>query len=320
MLTNVVAIVDECIHPFELGVACEVFGIDRSDDGLPVFDFAVCGTTDGPLQGAGGFTLQPAFGLRRAEAADLIIIPAWRVGGGPADPALIRTLQRAVDRGAMVLSECTGAFLLAEAGLLDGRRATTHWNHVQAMQERYPHITIEPDRLYVQDGPVITSAGTAAGIDACLAVVRRELGVRVANGIARRMVVPPHRDGGQAQFVETPVPLSPGEADDLSALLEWLLMHLGEAHTVESLADRANQSPRTFVRRFAASTGTTPHAWLQRQRVLLAQCLLEQPELGVEEIARKCGFGTADLLRHHFSRQVGTAPLAYRRAFRATPV
>lgn len=315
MLHNVAAIIDGRINPFELGTACEVFGIDRSEDGLPVFDFAVCGLSKAPVPGPGGMSVRPAHRLDRVDEADLVVIPAWRTDAAPPRPALVRTLHRAVERGATVLSVCSGVFLVAAAGLVDGRRVTCHWHHAELLRERYPHLDVDSDRLYVEDGQVVTSAGTAAGVDACLHVVRCELGPRVANGIARRMVVPPHRDGGQAQFVETPVPPVPDESDALSSLLDWMTRHLDRSHPVEDLARRVHLSSRTFARRFTAATGTTPHGWLIRQRILLAQSLLEDCELGVEEIARRVGLHNADLLRHHFTKQVGRSPLAYRRTF-----
>ncbi len=315
MLQDVVAIVDGSVHPFELAVACEVFGLDRSAEGLPTFDFAVCAMDDRPFPVTGGMTMQVGHGLDRAASADLVVIPAWRTDDVPVPTEIVDVLHAAVDRGATVLSVCSGVFLLAGAGLLADRRVTCHWYDADALAERYPCLEVEADRLYIDDGPVITSAGTAAGIDACLYVVRRELGAQVANGIARRMVVPPHRDGGQAQYIQTPVPVGVAVGDDLAPLLAWMQAHLDEQITVAGLAARAHMSSRTFARKFAAATGTTPHQWLTRQRVLLSQQLLEDGGLGVDEIARRSGFGAADLLRHHFSQQVGTTPMAYRRTF-----
>ncbi len=315
MLHDVVAIVDRRIHPFELGVVCEVFGLDRSAEGLPNFDFAVCSADPRPLPGLGGMTVRAGHGLDRVASADLIVIPAWESEQLAPSAAIVDALKAGIDRGAIVLSVCSGVFLLAAAGLLEGRRVTCHWLHADGLDDRFPGLRVEPDRLYLDDGQIITSAGTAAGIDACLHVVRRELGAHVANGIARRMVVPPHRDGGQAQFIQTPVPTRVADGDDLAPLLAWMQAHLDEQMTVARLADMAHLSPRTFARRFAAATGTTPHQWLTRQRVLLCQQLLEEGALGVDEIARRTGFGAADLLRHHFGQQVGTTPLAYRRTF-----
>jgi transcriptional regulator GlxA family with amidase domain len=216
-----------------------------------------------------------------------------------------------------VLSVCTGAFILGEAGLLDGRRCTTHWRNAEELARRYPAAKVDPDVLYVDDDPVITSAGTAAGIDACLYLVRKEQGSRVANGIARRMVVPPHRDGGQAQYVDQPV--APSCDGALQDLLEWLRAHLDQPLTVRQLAARANMSERTFARRFVQDTGTTPQRWLIGQRILLAQQLLEESDETVDAIADRAGFGNATALRHHFRAWRGTTPHAYRRIFRGDP-
>src|ERR1035441_6537858 len=229
---------------------------------------------------------------------------------GPAGP---RGLRAAVDRGARVLSICSGAFILGEAGLLDGRRCTTHWRHAAELARRFPQAKVDPDVLYVDDDPVITSAGTAAGIDACLYLVRKEQGSRVANGIARRMVVPPHRDGGQAQYVVQPV--APSCDGTLRDLLEWRRGHLDQTLTVRQLAARANMSERTLARRFVQDTGTTPQRWLTGQRILLAQQLLEESDATVDAIAERSGFGNATALRHHFRVWRGTTPNAYRRLF-----
>lgn len=314
MLHDVVALLGGTVHPFELGVVCEVFGIDRSDEGLPSFDFAVCASTGAAMSMSGGLRVEASHTLERARTADLLVVPAWSLDDRGPSPDVVAVLQDAVERGATVLSVCTGAFLLAAAGLLDGRRATCHWRHAEELRTRFPAVALEPDRLYVADGPVVTSAGTAAGIDACLYLVRRELGARVANGIARRMVVSPHRAGNQAQYVDTPVPR--GRPDDaVGALLQWLQAHLHERHDVAALAERVHMSPRTFARRFTAATGTTPHQWITRQRILLAQRLLEEDTFDVEQVAHRSGFGSAEALRHHFSHQLSTTPTAYRRTF-----
>ena len=321
MLRNVAVVVVHGFLPFEFGTICEVFGVDRSDDGLPSYDFAVVAGEPAPLRAHNDFTIQPPHGLGRLEDADLIALPA--VGDGrltasrvfPED--LLAALRRAVDRGARVLSVCSGAFILGEAGLLDGRRCTTHWRNTEELARRYPRAKVDPDVLYVDDDPVITSAGTAAGIDACLYLVRKEQGSRVANGIARRMVVPPHRDGGQAQYVDQPVaPLCDGTLRDL---LEWLRAHLDQPLTVRQLAVRANMSERTFARRFVQDTGTTPQRWLIGQRILLAQQLLEESDETVDAVADRAGFGNATALRHHFRSWRGTTPNAYRRLFRGEP-
>ncbi|MEV5043402.1 helix-turn-helix domain-containing protein [Streptomyces griseoincarnatus] len=315
MLRNVAAVLLDGVNPFELGVVCEVFGIDRSDDGLPVYDFAVASAEGPAVRTSTGFTLQTEHGPERLETADLITVPAGAsYAAREFPPEMLDALRRAVDRGARVLSVCSGVFVLAAAGLLEGRRAAVHWKHAEELSRRHPHLTVEPDVLYVDEDPVITSAGTAAGIDACLHLVRKEQGPEVANRIARRMVVPPHRDGGQAQYIERPLP-EPG-GDSVAGVLVWMEQHLDEEVTVEQLAARALMSPRTFARRFQQETGTTPYRWILRQRVLLAQHLLERTDETVDAIAGRTGFGNAAALRHHFVRAVGTTPQSYRRAFR----
>ncbi|MYX94981.1 helix-turn-helix domain-containing protein [Streptomyces sp. SID486] len=315
MLKNVAVVLLDGVHPFELGVVCEVFGIDRSDDGLPVYDFAVV-SAEGPQLGTHcGFTVSTPYGLERLEDADLIAVPAGETYAERTyPPELLAALRRATERGARVLSVCSGVFVLAAAGLLDGRRCAVHWHHAEQLARRYPRLTVEPDVLYVDEDPVITSAGTAAGIDACLHLVRKEQGPEVANKIARRMVVPPHRDGGQAQFIERPLPKAP--CDTVGEVLAWMEAHLEEEVTVEQLAARAHMAPRTFARRFQQETGTTPYRWILRQRVLLAQELLEGTDETMDAVAWRTGFGTAAALRHHFIRSLGTTPNAYRRAFR----
>jgi transcriptional regulator GlxA family with amidase domain len=316
MLKNVVAVIMNGVQPFELGVVCEVFGIDRSDQGLPVYDFAVAAAEPGPVRAQPGFTIDTPYGLERLEEADLIAVPAGSAYPGRTDhpPALLEALRRAVERGARVLSVCSGSYVLAAAGLLDGRRCTTHWRHADDLAQRYPLARLEPDVLYVDEDPVITSAGTAAGIDACLHLVRKEQGSDVATAIARRMVVPPHREGGQAQYVERPLPRS--RCDTVAEVLGWMERHLDREVTVEELATRAHMSPRTFARRFQQETGTTPYRWLLGQRVLFARELLEGTDETVDAVAARAGFGNAATLRHHFARWVGTTPQAYRRTFR----
>ncbi|MFF4904825.1 GlxA family transcriptional regulator [Streptomyces sp. NPDC001260] len=315
MLQNVAAVVLDGVNPFELAVVCEVFGTDRSDDGLPVYDFAVA-SAEGPVIGTrAGFSMHVEHGLERLEEADLVAVPAGaRFETREFPPELLDALRRAVDRGARVLSVCSGVFVLAAAGLLDGRRCTVHWHHADELARAYPRLTVEPDVLYVDEDPVITSAGTAAGIDACLHLVRKEQGPDVANKIARRMVVPPHRDGGQAQYIERPLPKN--ACDTVGEVLAWMERHLDEEVTVEQLAERAHMSPRTFARRFQQETGTTPYRWILRQRVLLAQRLLEATDETVDAIAGRTGFGNAAALRHQFVQAIGTTPNAYRRTFR----
>jgi transcriptional regulator GlxA family with amidase domain len=274
----------------------------------------VCTAAPGPVPTKAGFDLVVEHGLEATAAADLVVVlPGHGIQRGvPA--AVLEAVRAAAERGAWVLSVCTASFVLGQAGLLDGRRCTTHWMYTDQLAARYPAAVVDPAVLYVEDRGVVTSAGTAAGIDACLHLVRRELGAGAAAAIARRMVVPPHRDGGQAQYIDTPLPV---EADTLEPLLEWMVEHVDEEMSVPDLAARALMSERTFARRFRAETGTTPAAWLARQRLLRAQELLERTEAPVEDVARRSGFGTAAVLRHHFTRTLGTTPLAYRRTFAA---
>ena len=314
MLKTVCALLMEDFAPFEFGVVCEVFGIDRVDDGVPAFDFRVCGEQAGqPLRTNGiGAQLIPEHGLDALHDADLVAIAAVRIRE-EYPPAILRAIREAHERGATLLSVCSGAFVLGAAGVLDGRHCTTHWRYSTQFSARVPEAKVDPNVLFVDDGDIITSAGTAAGIDACLHLVRREFGSGPATAIARRMVVPPQRDGGQRQYIATPMPEH--TADSLEPLLAWMLEHLDSEHSVAALAERANVSERTFARRFVAETGTTPHRWLSNQRVLHARTLLEQTDLGIEQIARACGFATAPLLRHHFRQVVGVTPADYRRAF-----
>jgi transcriptional regulator GlxA family with amidase domain len=310
---NVVAVVGDRVAAFELGIVCQVFGLDRSDDGLPTHDFAVCGARPGQVPTTSGFSIAVPHGLDRVAEADVVTVPAWPTLDDPVAPEVLAALQAAVARGATVLSVCSGAFALAAAGLLDGRRATTHWQFADRLARRYPKIKVDRAVLYVTDGPTLTSAGAAAGIDACLHLVRETHGPATANALARRMVVPAFREGGQAQFVDHPVP--PPHDDGLSSLLDWMRQQLAEPLTVEALAARAALSPRTFARRFKATTGTTPHRWLLDQRLQHAEQLLESTDLPVDTVAAQAGFGSGDTLRHHFAARRGVSPHTYRMTF-----
>jgi transcriptional regulator GlxA family with amidase domain len=321
MISNVAVVALDGFEPFELGVVCEVFGADRTDDGLPAYDFAVVAGEPGPLRSSMGFTLDTPHQVDRLDQADLVAVPAINASHPPLRQAypepLLAALRRAVARGARVLSVCTGAFVLGAAGLLDGRRCTTHWRSAAELALAYPAADVDPSVLYVDADPVITSAGTAAGIDACLYLVRKEHGSKVANAIARRMVVPPHRDGGQAQYIDRPLPAVP--ADSLATVISWMQGHLYQPVTVSQLAARAHMSPRSFARRFVQETGTTPQRWLTGQRLLLAQQLLEETGETVDVIAERAGFGSATVMRHHFRIWRHTTPHAYRRTFRSAP-
>ncbi|MDM4721284.1 helix-turn-helix domain-containing protein [Micromonospora sp. WMMA1363] len=314
MLRSIAVVALDEVAAFELGVLAEVFGTDRTADGFPGYRFSVCTVDGGPVRTRSGFHLTPHSDLTPVDEADLVAVPAY-THGAPVPVPVLDALRRAADRGAYVLSVCSGAFVLGEAGLLDGRQCTTHWKYVDDLQRRHPTAKVQCDSLYVPDGRLLTSAGTAAGIDACLHLIRQEHGSATATRLARRMVVPPHRDGGQSQFVEAPVPTAP-EAPTLQPVLAWLLGHLDRPLRVDDLAAQADMAPRTFARRFRAETGTTPHDWLTNQRVLLARRLLEETRLSVEDVADQAGFSDAAALRHHFTRRVGATPHAYRTAFR----
>jgi transcriptional regulator GlxA family with amidase domain len=317
VLRNVAVVVCDDFAPFELGVLCEAFGLDRSDQDLPVYDFAVVAVDEPPLRSVGGMVLDTPHRLDRLAEADLVCVPAWRRLHEPPPDELVQALRDAVARGARVLSVCSGAYVLAWAGLLDGLRATTHWRYAEDFARRFPQVTVDPDVLYVDNGAVITSAGSAAGLDACLHLLRLEHGSHAANTIARRMVVAPHRDGGQAQFVQSPVPTARRVgSEDLASVCDWVVAHPDADLSVEALAARACMSPRTFARRFREVTGETPARWVLSQRIACASELLEQG-LGVEEVARRAGFGSAATLRTQFARWRGTSPSAYARTFRS---
>jgi transcriptional regulator GlxA family with amidase domain len=311
MLKKVVLLALPGVAPFEFGVICEVFGIDRSATGGPVFDFTIATADPGPVTTSLGFDMTILDGLEVAADADLIAVPAHTTTG--IDDRFLEVVRAAEARGAWILSVCSGAFVLAEAGILNGRRATTHWMHADRLARNFPEVTVDPDVLFVQDGRVITSAGTAAGIDAALHLVRLEHGAAVANVIARRMVIPPQRDGGQAQYIPTPV--QERCSDSLAAVTEWMLGNLDQDLSIDQMARKALMSTRTFARRFRDDVGATPAAWLNRQRILRAQQLLETTDLGFETVAQQTGFGTAAVLRHHFLKVLQTTPTSYRRAF-----
>jgi transcriptional regulator GlxA family with amidase domain len=313
MINNVAVLVTDGVEPYGLGQLCEVFGEEyHPEDDCPVFDFAVCTETPGRVRGGTGFDVYVDHGLDRLAEADLVAVTAQR-DYEVVSPAVVDALASAHARGARILASCTAVFTLGAAGLLDGRRCTTHWRHAEQLARAYPRADVTPDVLYVEDGPLVTGAGSAAGMDAALHVVRTEFGGRVAGAFARRIVVPPHRDGGQAQYVRTAVP--DVDADTLGPVLAWMSEHLASELSVDDLAARAMMSSRTFARRFRDETGTTPHQWLTHQRVLLAEELLEETPLPVEEVAQRAGFGNAATLRHHFTRVRGTSPAAYRRTF-----
>nr|WP_055508002.1 helix-turn-helix domain-containing protein [Nonomuraea pusilla] len=311
MKTVALAVTDGMLH-FELALAYEVFGADLTHLADPWYSLVVCGP--GPVR-AGRFLLEPDHGLDRLPRAGTVIVPGLADVDEDPPADLVEAVRAAHDAGARVASLCTGAFVLAAAGLLDGRRATTHWSHTRALAERHPDVRVDPDVLYVDNGSVLTSAGKAAAMDLCLHLVRLDHGSSVANAVARRLVVPPHRDGGQAQFVTTPVP-APGN-HPLADLFPWVIERLDRPLTVEDLARQARMSSRNLTRHFRSVTGTTPLQWLLTQRIRHAQELLETTDDGVDAIAAATGMGTATTLRRHFNRTVGVPPDAYRRTFRS---
>ncbi|WP_329389270.1 helix-turn-helix domain-containing protein [Streptomyces sp. NBC_01351] len=312
MTTVALAVTDGMLH-FELSLACEVFGYDLSGVADPWYSLAVCGPGAVRL---GRFRLEPDSGLDRLPHADLVIVPGWADIDVDPPAELVDAVRAAHEAGARVASLCTGAFVLAAAGLLDGRRATTHWAHTQALAERHPRVEVDPDVLYVDSGSVLTSAGKAAAMDLCLHLVRLDHGSAIANALARRLVVPPHRAGGQAQFVPAPVPAQ--DDHPLADLFPWAIERLDRPLTVEDLARRANMSSRHLGRHFRSVTGTTPLQWLLTQRIRRAQELLETSGDSVDAIAEATGMGTAASLRRHFNRTIGVPPDAYRRTFRSS--
>ncbi|MFI1850634.1 helix-turn-helix domain-containing protein [Streptomyces sp. NPDC020480] len=311
MNTVALAVTDGMLH-FELSAACEVFGADLTGVADPWYDFVLCGT--GAVR-VGRFRLEPDHGLDHLRRADTVIVPGWADIDEDPPADLVEAVRAAHEAGVRVASLCTGAFVLAAAGLLDGLRATTHWAHTEVLAARYPEVEVDPDVLYVDNGSVLTSAGKAAAMDLCLHLVRLDHGSSIANTVARRLVVPPHRDGGQAQFVTTPVPAP--DNHPLAELFPWVMERLDQPLTVEDLARRARMSSRNLGRHFKVVTGTTPLQWLLTQRIRHAQELLETTGDSVDAIAAATGMGTATTLRRHFNRTVGVPPDTYRRTFRS---
>ncbi|MFH9011014.1 helix-turn-helix domain-containing protein [Streptomyces sp. NPDC017943] len=311
MTTVALAVTDGMLH-FELALACEVFGGAGTGADASWYRLRICGPQ---AVRAGRFRLEPDDGFDRLARADTVIVPGWADIDREPPADLVDAVRAAHEAGARIASLCTGAFVLAAAGLLDGRRATTHWAHTRELAARHPLVKVDPDVLYVDEGRVLTSAGKAAAMDLCLHLVRLDHGAAVANTLARRLVVPPHRDGGQAQFVTTPVP-EPG-SHPLSEVLPWALQRLDRPITVEDMARRAGMSARNLGRHFRSVTGTTPLRWLLTQRIRRAQELLETTDRTVDAVATATGMGTATTLRRHFHRTVGVPPDAYRRTFRA---
>lgn len=315
----VVALVYDDLCTFEFGIAVEIFGLPRPEMGPSWYRFAIASVTRTPITARGGFTMHVNGGLSLLARASIIVIPGWADEGRAAvPPELIRALSRAFHRGATIAAICGGAYVVARAGLLNGKRATTHWKFTEDFRHRFPDVRLQDDVLYVDEGHILTSAGSAAGIDLCLHLVRRDFGPAAANIVARRLVVPPHREGGQAQFVRRPI-LPIHENKRLGALLDDLRRRLDQPHTVSSMANEAGMSVRTFIRRFTECTGRTPGEWLVSERLALAREMLEASRSSPEDIAITCGFGTVATMRHHFRERLGTNPSSYRRSFTTLP-
>jgi transcriptional regulator GlxA family with amidase domain len=302
--------------PFHLSVPCLVFSGRPGADARARFELAVCGAgPEAPLDTSAGFGILPRHGLEALGDADIVVMPAWHDDCRPAPPALLDALRGAHRRGACIVALCLGTFPVAEAGLLDGRTVATHWALAAELARRHPRVKVDPDVLYVDDGDVLTSAGVAAGIDCCLHLLRRLCGADAANHVARMLVVAPHRQGGQAQFIERPLPVSPSDGR-LSAVLDWVTHHLAEEHAIDDLAQRAAMSRRNFTRHFRQATGTSFKQWLLAQRLAHARWMLETGDAPVEVVAQEAGFGSALSLRQHFRAALQTSPAAYRKAFR----
>ena len=308
----VVPLLEDC-PLFELAVACEVFGKPRVGTDPHWYDLTVCRTESGTQDGPGGLSMDVGNDLSALDEADLIVVPACRMPSYRPPQSLLAALRRAHERGARIAALCSGAFVLAEAGVLDGRRATTHWMYAPELRRRHPGVKVEEDALYVDEGDVLTSAGSAAAIDLCVHVVRTDFGAAAAAEVGRRMVVAPHREGGQTQYAPGP-PLS--RTTGLAPVLAWAMERLDEPLTIPRMAREAGMSTRSFGRSFTAEIGLTPLSWINQQRVHRARELLETTDLPVSAIARQCGLGTDDGLRQHFHRHLGTTPSAYRRTFR----
>lgn len=316
MTPRIIAVVAfDGISPFQLSVPCAVFGEDRRAGGVPRFDVRVCAAEPGAVRTSAGFELSTRFGLGALKHADAVIVPSWRNPEEMPPPALLAALRQAHRRGASVVGLCLGAFVLAAAGLLDEREATTHWSAMPVFGERYPRVRVRPDVLYVDEGDVVTSAGVAAAVDCCLHLLGKWCGAKVAAYVARRMVTPLHRQGGQAQYIEQPLAAG-GSGESLALVLDWAQRNIAKPLGLDELAKRAHMSRRTFTRQFRRLTGTSVGRWLLNQRLAMARQLLESTDRPVEVVAERAGFGSAISLRQHFRQSLKTSPSAYRREFR----
>jgi AraC family transcriptional activator FtrA len=314
----VAAVVYDGLCAFEFSCAAEVFGLSRPELGPDWYRFETCSANGRRVRSQYGMQMQAQNGMERLLGAGTIVIPGWEGVDAPVPQALLDVLRRAHARGARLLSICSGAFVLAATGLLDGRRATTHWRYAEALHRRFPKVCVDPNVLYVDEGDILTSAGSAAGLDLCLHLVRRDHGSEIANQVARRLVIPPHRDGGQVQFLERPVEDRARGVDEhgsVSMLLDRIRKRPRERWRIAELARLAAMSERTFMRRFRAATGLSPADWVTRARVDAARELLESTSLSIDQIAERCGLGTPTTLRHHFRKKVGVSPAQYRKRF-----
>jgi AraC family transcriptional activator FtrA len=298
---------------FEFGIVAEIFGLPRPELNVDWYKFEICSLDRGPLRATGGIRFEAPRGVRSLQDAGTIVIPGWRRIEEPPPDSLLKALCSAHARGARLVSICSGVFVLAATGLLNGKRATTHWRYADKLSAQFPEVRVDPNVLYVDEGSILTSAGSAAGIDLCLHIVRKDYGAEIANRVARRLVMPPHRGGGQAQYI--PNPIRSRASGGLAPVMEWAQSHLNETLRVNDFARRAAMSPRTFARQFRQQTGTTPHQWLTHQRLLAAQQRLEKTGDGMDQIAEAVGLQTATTMRQHFSRTLRTTPTAYRRRF-----
>ena len=309
----VVALIYDGLATFEFGCTVELFALDRAELGVQWYDFAVCSADGAAVRAAGGIEIRARHSLALLDRADTIVIPGWRNVEEAPPAALLRKLRAAHQRGARLCTICSGSFLLAAAGLLDGKTATTHWRHAARFARRYPAVSVQPDALYIDHGQILTSAGSAAGLDMLLHLVRRDYGARVANQVAQRLVIPPHREGGQAQYIPRPMPSD--ERHRLSKLLDWVRAHPAAEHTLKSLARRASMSPRTLQRQFRQTVGLAPNEWLVRERVALAQDILQSSQRSLPQVAQAVGFKSQESFRRHFRRVAGVSPMSYRRQF-----
>lgn len=313
---HVIAVAYDRLCTFEFGCVVELFALRRPELDVDWYRFSVCSMERGALRAAGGIRVEAPHGLQHLDRADIVVIPGWRDADEIPPERLLKKIRAAAARGARVCSICSGVFVLAAAGVLDGKRVTTHWRYAERLAQRYPRVHVEPNALYVEDGQIMTSAGSAAGLDMLLHLVRKDYGSTVANAVARRLVIAPHRDGGQAQFVPRPMPAD--ELGRLSKLMNWLRTHPAGPHTLASMAKRAAMSPRTLQRQFRDACGLAPYEWLVRERISIAKDLLETSPAPLRRIAALAGFGSEESLRRHFRRTTGTSPIAYRRQFAAT--